>query len=185
MQNDISETNNNVGKEQIEQFLGLLTANHNRIYAYILSMVANATDADDLMQETTTVMWRKFSEFEPGTDFVRWGMAIARYQVLSFRKKRYNNHLQFSDAAVQALEADCKEVHSNIEARLEALHKCVEKLAPRDREVVLMRYKKDYSVRIISERVGRSIFGVYKTLARVHDMLLRCIRRTLAGEGVV
>jgi len=38
-----------------EQFLRLLMMNDKRIYAYILSFVPNAADADDIMQEASAV----------------------------------------------------------------------------------------------------------------------------------
>ncbi len=45
-------------------FLSLLMANQRRINSYILSVVPNFSDADDIMQETISVMWRKFDRFE-------------------------------------------------------------------------------------------------------------------------
>ncbi|MCK4629078.1 MAG: hypothetical protein KAT56_08735, partial [Sedimentisphaerales bacterium] len=57
-----------------ERFLKLLMANDKRIYAFILTLVPGRIDADDLMQETVTIMWRKFDDFEPGRDFVAWGI---------------------------------------------------------------------------------------------------------------
>lgn len=58
--NDTSRTN---------EFLQLLMANHKRIYAFILGMVANYQDAEALFQETILVMWSKFDQFEQGTSF--------------------------------------------------------------------------------------------------------------------
>jgi RNA polymerase sigma-70 factor (ECF subfamily) len=54
------------------EFIRLLTANQSRIYAYIVSLVPNFNDADDIMQETTTMMWERKEDFESGTDFVAW-----------------------------------------------------------------------------------------------------------------
>jgi DNA-directed RNA polymerase specialized sigma24 family protein len=44
--------------------------NDKSIYVYILSLVSNTNDADDIMQETAAVLWRKFSEFNPDMAFV-------------------------------------------------------------------------------------------------------------------
>ena len=43
-------------------FLQLLLNNQMRIYAFILSLVRNYDDADDLMQDTANTMWQKYSE---------------------------------------------------------------------------------------------------------------------------
>jgi len=53
-----------------EQFLRLITANQNRIYACILSMVPNLT------QETVSITWRKISKYEPNAKFLSFGKNV-------------------------------------------------------------------------------------------------------------
>ncbi|HRS72819.1 MAG TPA: hypothetical protein P5175_13345, partial [Anaerohalosphaeraceae bacterium] len=45
------------------EFVSLLTAQQTRIYAYILSLVPNFSDADDILQDTTKIMWERFDDF--------------------------------------------------------------------------------------------------------------------------
>src|SRR5262245_63568369 len=71
-----------------ERFLRLLLAHQRRIFAYVLALVPHWSDAEDIVQETCAVLWRKFDEFVPGTDFNAWALSIARYQVMNFRKKQ-------------------------------------------------------------------------------------------------
>ena len=168
-----------------ERFLHLLMANHQRIYAFILGMVFNGSDADDVMQETTIVMWRKFAEFELGTDFVAWGVTIAKYQVLVFRQKQRSFPMKFSEETLLALEADADSMLSQLDSRLDAMQRCLAKLKERDRELLHMRYTQDMTVKTVAERIGRSIHTVYKSLARIHDLLLRCIHRQLISKGGV
>ena len=56
-----------------EQLVGLLLRHHRRIYGFILALVPNLSDADDLMQETAFVMCRRFHEFQAGLQFYRLG----------------------------------------------------------------------------------------------------------------
>jgi RNA polymerase sigma factor (sigma-70 family) len=78
-------------------------ANQKRIYTFILALVPNHQDADDLFQETVLLMWSKFDSFTPGTSFVAWGCTIARYQILSVRKRHSVRSLRFSEAAMELL----------------------------------------------------------------------------------
>lgn len=87
-----------------ERFLKLFVPNQNRIYAFILSLVANRSDADDIMQETTVVMWRKFHKFTLGSNFASWGVRIAHYTILDFRKRNRNAPLQFNDRIFEAFK---------------------------------------------------------------------------------
>jgi len=61
----------------VPQFVKLFMRHQNQIYAYILTYVPHAADADDIMQEAATVAWEKFGAFQPGTDFALWVKRIA------------------------------------------------------------------------------------------------------------
>ena len=54
---------NTEADEKTERFLHLLTENQGRIYAHVLSLSPHRSDADDIMQDTITVMWRKFGDY--------------------------------------------------------------------------------------------------------------------------
>ena len=53
----------------------LFSSNYNRIKSFIFSLVPNTSDADDVMQETSRIIWEKFEEFEVGTNFLAWAFA--------------------------------------------------------------------------------------------------------------
>lgn len=166
------------------QFMRLFVANQRSIYAYILALVHNYVDADDILQETSVVMWRKFGEFQPGTDFIAWGITIARYQVMKFSKLRSRSKVQFNDDLVHAI-ADCTEVQlAGLDDRLKALRRCRRKLNEQSRFLVEMKYDQGVSFARIAERTGRSIQSIYKRMSRIQSTLLRCIERTLS-EAVV
>ncbi len=167
---------------QVELFVQLLQANRNRIYAYILSLVTRKNDADDIMQETTIVMWRKFSQFQKGTDFIAWALAIARYQVLNYRKKNNNSRLLFGETVLASLENESAEIIQHYDERIDVLKKCVKKLGDNEKRLIFMRYEENCPSRLIAERFGYSIRGINRSLARIHDALLRCLRRNLAVE---
>ena len=46
-------------------FLKLLLSNETRIFSYILTLVPNFADAEEIMQEASTVMWKSFDQFQP------------------------------------------------------------------------------------------------------------------------
>ncbi|HOK96220.1 MAG TPA: sigma-70 family RNA polymerase sigma factor, partial [Anaerohalosphaeraceae bacterium] len=89
--------------DKSEQFLSLFAKNQKRIYGFITVLVPQAVDADDLMQETMLVMWRRFNEFKMGTDFAAWGISVARRIVLKFYSERKNKALLFDDETMQAI----------------------------------------------------------------------------------
>src|SRR5947199_7816436 len=79
-------------------FLRLFLQNERRLYAYIVTLLPNRTDADDVLQEASLVMWDKFDDQHPPDDFAAWGCRIAYYKVLDFCKKRHRSRVLFSQA---------------------------------------------------------------------------------------
>jgi RNA polymerase sigma-70 factor (ECF subfamily) len=68
-------------------FLRLFLQNQRRLYAYVLTLLPNRTDADDVFQEASLVLWDKFNAENPPADFAAWGCRIAYFKVLDFCKK--------------------------------------------------------------------------------------------------
>src|SRR6059058_6691756 len=68
-------------------FLRLFLQNERRLYAYILTLLPRRADADDVLQETSLVMWDKFDAAAPPADFLAWARRVAYHKVLDFYKK--------------------------------------------------------------------------------------------------
>ncbi len=172
---------------QIEKFVELLTANYHRIYAFILGLVPNDADADDIMQETCIVIWKKFCDFQAGTNFTSWAVTIAKYCVLSYRKKckTKTSVTQLCANTIELLAAEQDPITDQSEERLEALNSCIKKLAQSDREFVQLRYRKNLSINDIARQFGQSTQKTYRKTTRIHHLLLGCIRRQLIDRGAV
>src|SRR5262249_57147268 len=84
-------------------FLRLFLQNERRLYGYILTLLPNRADADDVLQEASLVMWDKFDDEHPPADFTAWGCRIAYFKVLDFRKKRQRGRVLFSQALLDRL----------------------------------------------------------------------------------
>ena len=170
--------------QRVQEFIQLLVAGQSRIYAYIMTMVANRNDADDIMQETTSMMWQKFDTFETGTDIVAWGVAIARFRILEFRrKKKINSKIHFSDRTFAELEKESQAGLHDIDDYISALRKCVQELPSRDKALVNLKYEQSLAVKDISMRVGKTVQNIYHHLSRIHTLLLSCVKKTIEARG--
>jgi RNA polymerase sigma-70 factor (ECF subfamily) len=65
----------------------------------------------------------------------------------------------------------------------EALAKCLQKLPPRDRELIMVRYEPGNGVEEAARRSGRSLVAAYKALARLRKLLHDCVSNQLAQEA--
>lgn len=169
--------------ERTEEFVRLFTRHARRIYGFIWTLRPNTTDAEEIFQETSTVLWRKFDQFEPGTDFMAWACRIAHYKVLSHRQRVQRDRLQFSEAFVETVAAENIAQAPELDARQRALIECLKKLSERDRDLLERRYFAGATPKLVAQQVGRSVDAIYKALSRIHEALFQCIDRTVSTEG--
>ena len=162
-------------------FVNLLTANYYRIHAYVLSMVPNDTDADDILQETVTLMWQNFDRFQAGTNFVSWAVTIAKFQVLRYQKQRKRSRMVLSDEVYDLLISENHTLQEQSHERFRALRECLQKLPEKEQAFIKLRYMDGATAKIVAQKIGSSIDAVYRHGAKLNDLLLRCVRTSLAG----
>jgi len=144
----------------------------------------NLSDAEDVLQETCVVLWEKFDDFTPGTNFLAWACRIAHFKVLKFLERQYRGPLRFSDATLDAIAADAVQMTQQLDARHQALAECMKKLAKKDQDMLRRRYQKGAAPADVASQLGRSVSAIYKSLSRIHDALFDCIQRKTAEERV-
>ena len=166
-------------------FLALFLQNQRRLYAYILTLLPRRADADDVLQETSLVMWDKFDERQPPDDFAAWGCRIAYFKVLDFYKKCQRSRVCFSQALLERLAETAVEQAGTLQLdeRREALAACLEKLNARDRDLLARRFSVGATTRSTAAAVGRSVDATYKALSKIRQALFDCVNRALA-QGV-
>ena len=161
----------------------LITQHQRRIFGYIYTLVPDRHDAEDILQETNVVICEKFDQFRPGTDFAAWACQIAYWEVRRARQKFARAKVVFNQEVVDAIAETASELLPEMSARHEALAKCLQKLHPRDRELLLTRYEPGSGVEEAAQRSGRSLVAAYKALARLRKLLLDCVSHELSLEG--
>ncbi|WP_439627827.1 sigma-70 family RNA polymerase sigma factor [Gemmata sp.] len=165
-------------------FLRTFLQNERRLYAYILALVPHRADADDVLQETSIVMWDKFDPAEPPTEFLAWGRRVAYHKVLDHYKKAGRARARLSQAFLDRVsEAAASADVSEADARRDALARCVERLQPKHRDLLARRFADGATTQSTSEQVGRSVEAVYKSLAKIRQTLFDCVQQTLAREA--
>ena len=113
-------------QEQHEKFSELLTLHQGQLHGYILALVRNRADADDLFQTTSLVLWRKFDTFRPGSSFFAWARRTAELEVRNFLKRNRSLFIPFSEELLDALAATETPLHSDaVDSYLAGLRRCI------------------------------------------------------------
>jgi RNA polymerase sigma-70 factor (ECF subfamily) len=164
-----------------EDFIRQLSASHNSLLAFILSLLPDMHAASDVLQETHVEMWRKADDFQPGTNFLAWACRIAHFKVLEARAKQRRSRLVFDDELIGTLAVEAEAHEATQNEASSALEECLAQLSPRQRELVQTRYARGGSVKKLAQKLGRSTQGLAVTLFRIRQSLLECIQRKQQG----
>jgi RNA polymerase sigma-70 factor (ECF subfamily) len=176
--------NNDRSAIDTEEFVRLLMANERRIFAYLLTLLPNLSDAEDVLQETSVVLWRKFPEYRSDASFTAWAFSVARNVARNHRAKLHRCRVKFDDQLLDIVADDAAAVCEKLDHDRAALLDCVEELTPSDRELLKKRYEPGATIRSVAAAVGRPIEGMYKAMRRIHDALFDCVHRKLTVEGI-
>jgi RNA polymerase sigma-70 factor (ECF subfamily) len=161
-------------------FVSHFLAERRSIFEYILALLPNPADAEDVLQETSTVLWQRFAEFTPGTSFIAWARQVAYYKVCEYRRQSRRQAVVLDDGILELVAAEFVAEDPFVESRRSALRQCLEKLPHNDHQLFERRYLGRSRGKDLAKELGRSADSVYKSLGRIRRTLLECIRRTLA-----
>jgi RNA polymerase sigma-70 factor (ECF subfamily) len=168
-------------KDFQEQFVRNLTNCQPSLYGYILSLLPNREDANDVLQDTNLVMWRRSNEYVEGANFTAWAYKIARYKVLAlYRDRRRDRHV-FDETLFNQLADDAERRVHDPESVAALLDDCVEELPSNQRQLVYDRYAVDGSVQDMAKKLGQSASVLSVTLSRIRHSLMGCVQRKLSG----
>jgi RNA polymerase sigma-70 factor (ECF subfamily) len=165
------------------RFVRLFLQHERRILGLILALVPHGPDADDILQEASAVMWEKFDDFDPSTNFAAWALRIARFQVMAYYSTRRRQRARLSDETMDAVVERMAARPARDDARAAALEGCLERLPADDRTLLEQRYRAEVPTDELARRAGRTVFAIYKSLDKIHDRLLHCVQSKLAREG--
>jgi RNA polymerase sigma-70 factor (ECF subfamily) len=162
-----------------ELFLALFTKCQGRIQAFIRTLVHDPTQADDVFQSTSLVLWRSFGMFRRDAEFLPWALGTARHQVLlHWRTRRRDRHV-FSEALLAELADSTVTALELSEPRIAALEACITGLSERQRELLRMFYGENQRAEKIARHWGRTVHAVYKALKVMRKALFDCVTRKL------
>ena len=166
-----------------EQFVKDLTACQLRLHSYILALLPNSDAADDILQNTNVVLWRKREQYVDQAHFAAWACKTAYYEVLAHCRGNQRDRHVFGDELLQRVAATVEQRTEAIGERSRWLDECLDELTAEQRAAILARYQPEASVQQIAEQQGKSPGAVTKSLARIRRTLFTCMDRKMHGES--
>ncbi len=163
---------------QYERFSDLLRQNYRQLYGFIYSHVRDFSDTEELLQDVSLVLWQKFADFDPQTNFATWACQIAKFMILNFLRKKGRQQARFTEAfQSHLLSVACEDVTPPDDIRHEALEHCVGGLPSEQSEMLWEYYGGTKTVEQIASEQSRAPSGIYGSLHYIRRKLLECMKR--------
>jgi RNA polymerase sigma factor (sigma-70 family) len=162
----------------------LLGRYRDAIYFMLLKMVNNPSDAEDLTIEAFGKAFKNIGQYTPNFAFSTWLFKIATNNCIDFiRKKRAatisldqsNDDPDTTTVTIQSDGPD-PEAHLINSQKIKLLREVVNKLKPRYRTLVELRYFKEYSYEEISQELELPIGTVKAQLFRARELLFNILK---------
>ncbi|QNN22942.1 sigma-70 family RNA polymerase sigma factor [Planctomycetales bacterium ZRK34] len=167
-----------------QRLVARITSAQRQLYGYILTLLADPAAAEDVLQETNLVLVEKAEQWDQAEDFVAWACRVAYFQSLAYFKRRRRDRLAFMDeSTLSDLAGRTAAALEHHDRRLTAMRQCLTKLPESSRRLIALRYDGQFSIDQIATETTRSGGAIRVALHRARQMLLACIRKTLATDA--
>jgi len=164
----------------------LLNNYRDSLYFMMLKMTGSSIDAEDLTIEAFGKAFRNLNQYTPDFAFSTWLFKIGANNCIDFLRK--SKRIQFTDIE-WGDEEDSKAYSSNIPAntpdpeehviakqKIQLMHDVVDKLKPHYRQLIEMRYFKEWSYEEIASSLDLPIGTVKAQLFRARDLLYQILK---------
>ena len=170
-------------KDHGARFVQLLAAHEHRLGSFVLALVPNWTDAEDIIQQTKLRLWEQFETYDPQKDFGIWACVIARYEVLAFRTRSARSRVQFSQELIDRMSGELTATAAEADARLTFVEECLKKLTQWQRDLLWRCCVTGYSSQTVASQLGRKAEAIRQAVFRIRRKLYRCIEDAQKKEA--
>jgi RNA polymerase sigma-70 factor (ECF subfamily) len=132
----------------------LFARHHVRVYRFVLRLVRDESNAEDLISEVFLDVWRQAGRFEGRSAVSTWLLAIARFKALSALRRRTDAALDEETAEAIEDTSDTPETALEKKDKSAVIRKCLVHLSAEHREIIDLVYYHEKSVEEVAEIVG-------------------------------
>lgn len=168
-------------KEQEKAFHEVLK-HRTMLAAYIRAIIHDPHLAEDAAQDALLEIVNCWESFDQNRSFGPWARGVARRVALVHLRKSRKSFSLLDEEVLEAIAAEIEELgdQTYFDERLNALEKCINKLTPRSRELLKMRYYENRSYSSIAQTLDRSAEALYTAFSRMHGNLKLCIEKAVS-----
>lgn len=162
------------------------TKSQHAIWAFVLSLVPNYQQAEEIVQQVAVTIVEKYDDYEEARSFTSWALGIARYKVLKSRRRfstDKHSFYPFDDTISEKLGLIYEEQAEEWGSHRVHMAECLKAMQGRSSESLRLRYSQGMDLKVLAKKLGVTSGAAYTILSRARDVLRRCVERRVAEEG--
>jgi RNA polymerase sigma-70 factor (ECF subfamily) len=163
----------------VAKFEPILAENEKRIFYYLLKMVRNSEDAEDILQAVFYAFYQRMSEIDEKAAVV-YLFRAAHNKALNFIKARK----RYVPMESEVFERIPNPRPKPVDPREEVLRNAIAELPPRLATVISLQMYDDLSYKDIAERMNTTVSAVESLLVRAKRILRKKILQEMKKQGV-
>lgn len=157
----------------------LVEAHQGDVWRYLRFLGCDASEADDLVQETFLAVLRGGFEHRSSAETAAYLRTVARNRLLMARRKEHSSPPEVDLEAAEAVWAGAL-ANGGVSDYLAALAECLEvAVSPRVRRALDLQYRDRASRAEIAAELDLAVEGVKTLLRRARSALRDCVERKL------
>lgn len=166
-----------------EDYVRHFARHESELRRFVASFLPSWGDVDEVIQRTAIAIWRKFDQFDPGTEFIKWACVVARFEALAYRRKMARDRLVFRDDVLDLMAEEAAEEFAGRSAQHQALESCLLAMPEKQRKFVMLAYTPGVNVKEMAEEAGSTAAAFYMRLKRLRGQLMKCIEAKTLDQG--
>jgi RNA polymerase sigma-70 factor, ECF subfamily len=166
-----------------EQFMTHYIKYEPKIRSYIQRLVFDSSDAEDIMQSTAMLLWKKHDNYDPSQAFLPWAYKFAYNEIRNYYRKNEKKKLFLDQDCIDQL-ADTSSQFSNELSELKThLDECLYKLENQERRLIEYRYCEDGQINDLAKKRNTTPNALSKSLQKIRQKLFLCVRVNRDSES--
>lgn len=165
-----------------DDFLRLLLRSEREVIRYVMAIVPNAADAQEIFQETAVALWKQIDKYDPSEPFTPWACRFAANKAKEHLRKQGRWYGFLDENIANALLERRAEISPLLDRRAKPLRDCVKSLPTHQRALIEKHYFDQRSIDELSIELKRTAAALYKSLQRIRVTLTDCVTNKLAAS---
>ncbi len=149
-----------------------------RVYSFTYMRLRNRADAEEVVQETFTAVFRSIDAYRGRSSLLSWIYGIAKNTVNNHvrKAKAHEARIERAELEIQHSVSPCTPEESlNLQRCTDAIQERLSSIADWHVEVFVLRHMENMSIGEIARRMSRSNDAVRSSLYRVKRLLVEAV----------